>query len=479
MEFDLTKRINYYFNELAMIPRASRNEKAASDYIVAFAKAHGLPWKQDHVWNVLVDKPASPGYESAEPVILQAHLDMVCEKTADTDHNFDTDPLSLYVDEKGWLRAKGTTLGCDDGYGVAYMLAILEDDTLAHPPLECMFTTMEEIGLLGARELKEEDLHGKRLINLDGGGEVITTVSCAGGATMVVRKDLVYTANTDPGYLLGIRGLTGGHSGGNIHLEKGNAITLAARVLYELKKSGIDLTIADYNGGQKFNAIPREATVIFTSPDDPAKIKACVDQMEACIKEELEFSDGGFFIEFKGAGTPDKKLDKVMSDRIIDYFFLVPDGFQHRSMVIDGLTTASLNMGTFLIEDGKLECRNLIRTAIASQTDELFDKAQRLGEICGLDVVLEDRFPGWNYSKVSPLREKLKEVLAARGTEITEEATHGGLEVSFFKGLVPDLDIITYGPVAYGAHTPEERLDLASFARAYDNLCALLAALTE
>jgi dipeptidase D len=182
MEFDLSKRHCYYFNEIAKIPHGSRNEKALSDYIVSFAKAHGYAWKQDEVFNVLVDKPASPGYEDCAPVILQAHIDMVNEKNKDSGHDFDKDPLDLYVDEEGWLHARGTTLGADDGSGAAYMLAILDDPDLKHPPIQCNFTTMEEIGLIGASSLKAEDFHGKKLINLDSGGEVETTVSSAGGA---------------------------------------------------------------------------------------------------------------------------------------------------------------------------------------------------------------------------------------------------------------------------------------------------------
>ncbi|HAE17393.1 MAG TPA: aminoacyl-histidine dipeptidase, partial [Erysipelotrichaceae bacterium] len=214
MEFDLNKRHCYWFDALAQIPRGSGNEKAASDFIVQFAKDHGLTYKQDHVWNVIVDKPASPGNEDAQPLIMQAHLDVVCEKNKDVEHDFTKDPLDLYVDEEGWLHARGTTLGCDDGFGVSYMLAVLEDETLPHPPLSCMFTTMEEIGLLGARELKKEDIHGKRLINLDSGGETKTSVSSAGGCTAVITRTLECEDNADPTYMLGVRGLLGGHSGG-------------------------------------------------------------------------------------------------------------------------------------------------------------------------------------------------------------------------------------------------------------------------
>ena len=187
MDFDLNKRHCYYFNEISKIPRGSRNEKAISDYLVSFAKEQGLWYKQDDVYNVIIDKPASEGYENSAPIILQAHIDMVCEKNKDVEHDFEKDPLDLYV-EDGWLKARGTTLGADDGYGVSYMLAILEDKSLKHPPLSCIFTSMEEIGLLGAANLKAEDLHGKKLINLDGGGEIRTTVSSAGGATGIIRR---------------------------------------------------------------------------------------------------------------------------------------------------------------------------------------------------------------------------------------------------------------------------------------------------
>lgn len=235
MEFDLSKRHCYYFNEITKIPHGSRNEKALSDYIVSFAKAHGYACRQDEVFNVLVDKPASPGYENCAPVILQAHIDMVNEKNKDSGHDFDKDPLDLYVDEEGWLHARGTTLGADDGSGAAYMLAILDDPDLKHPPIQCIFTTMEEIGLIGASSLKAEDFHGKKLINLDSGGEVETTVSSAGGARAQIICRLQKEANDLPAYTFGIRGLLGGHSGGLIHLERGNSNILAARILKEMK----------------------------------------------------------------------------------------------------------------------------------------------------------------------------------------------------------------------------------------------------
>lgn len=475
MDFDLSKRYCYYFNEISKIPRGSGNEKAVSDYVVGFAEKHGLAYKQDHVWNVIIEKDASEGYEDAEPLIMQAHLDMVNEKNKTSTHNFDTDPLDLYV-EDGWLKARGTTLGCDDGYGVSYMLAILEDDTLPHPPLVCIFTTMEEIGLLGAREIKAEDVHGKRLINLDSGGETITNVSSAGGATGLVTKTFEYEANDLPCYSLAVRGLLGGHSGGLIHTEKGNANIIGFRILKELRLAGIDLNLVSFTGGLKYNAIPREADAVFASGADPDCILSTISRISGEIKAELEFSDGGFYTECTPCEASDKRLPKDVSDNIIDFFFLVPDGFQHRSMAIEGLTVASLNMGVVRLENGQLSGQSLIRCALGSHTDLLLNRMITLGRLLNINVEAADRYPGWSYAEVSPLRDIYRDVLAGHGIELETRATHGGLEASVFKGLVPDMDIITFGPVAKGAHTPDETLNLESFDRAYGYLCEIIKA---
>ncbi len=476
MEFDLSKRHCHWFNELAMIPRGSGNEKAASDFIVRFAQEHGLAYKQDHVWNVIVDKPASEGYENAEPLIMQAHLDVVCEKNKDVEHDFTKDPLDLYVDEEGWLHARGTTLGCDDGFGVAYMLAVLEDDDLPHPPLSCMFTVMEEIGLLGARELKKEDIHGRRLINLDSGGETKTSVSSAGGCTAIVSRELEFEDNHDSTYRLGIRGLLGGHSGGLIHLERGNSNTLAARVLKELQFAGLDVRLVSFTGGLKFNAIPREADVVFTSSSSKEALEAQIRTSEKNISSELEFSDAGFKVLFEELPAAGHRMTKSCSDDILNYVFLAPNGFRHRSMAIEGLTAASLNMGTVRTENGRFTAEDLMRAALDSHIDEMIGQVRGVAELTHMDTEFKDRFPGWAYTKDSPLREIARKVEEAHGNTLTESASHGGLECSIFKGLVPELDIITFGPVAYGAHTPDEKLDLASFDRTFEMLKEIISA---
>ncbi len=474
MEFDLSKRYCYYFNELSKIPRGSRNEKAASDWVVEFAKAHGLKYTQDEVWNVVVDKPASPGYEDKPPIILQGHLDMVCEKNNDVEHDFEKDPLDLYVDEEGWLHARGTTLGADDGYGIAYMMAILEDDKLPHPPLSCMFTVMEEIGLLGASHMKASDIHGKRYINLDGGGEVRTMVSSAGVTTIIGHCPISFEPNSDPAYMLEITGLKGGHSGGAINKELGNSNKIAARILKELQLAGIELQLVSFRGGMKFNAIPREAFVCFTSKASKAQIEEKLAVIEKTIWTELEFSDAGFKAAIKDAAA-DKRIVKERSDAFIDFLFLLPNGMFNRSMKIEGLTTSSNNAGVVTTTDSEIYVECLSRAALNSHMELTCEQAVLLGKLLGVNVEIKDHSDGWAYSEVSPLRDTLRAVLKKHDVELEELAGHGGLECGTFKGLEPDLDIITYGPIASGAHTPDEKLDLASFDRAYGILCEVLA----
>lgn len=473
MEFDLSKRHCYYFNECAKIPHGSRNEKALSDYITVFAQEHGLKYKQDDVWNVIVYKDASKGYENAEPLILQAHIDMVCEKNKDSDHDFEKDALTLYT-EDGWLHAKGTTLGADDCTGVAYMLAILEDDSLPHPPLECVFTTMEEIGLIGATKLNAEDLHAHRMISLDGGGEIHTMISSAGGCRCDIIKKPQWEVNSDPAYKLSVRGLSGGHSGGEIHKEKGNANQLVIRIVKEAILEGIDIRLASFSGGLKENAIPREAEVVFTSKADAKTIKEAIEKSASDIKTELEFSDNGFFVELE-ASQADQKMTQSVSDDIIDYVYLMPNGFQHRSMAIEGLTLTSLNLGVVTCNDDQLMLRVSLRSAIESGIDNLLRILSSLAKRLDFEVSCSARYPGWNYSEKSPMRDiYAKVVKELYDTQLETMAGHGGCECGVFKGLIPDIDIISAGPIAEGIHTPQEKLELQSFDRTYKLLCEIV-----
>ena len=474
MDFDLNKRHCYYFNEISKIPRGSRNEKGISDYVCAFAKAHNLPYKQDHVWNVMIDKPASPGYENSEPVILQAHMDMVCEKNNDVVHDFEKDPLDLYV-EDGWLKARGTTLGGDDGHGVAYMLAILEDETIAHPPLECIFTVQEEIGLLGMAELTKEDLHGHRYISLDGGGLNITETSCAGAVSPKIIEKIAWETCSLPEYELTVKGLQGGHSGGLIHLERGNANILAGRILKEAQIAGADVVLTSLKGGLKENAIPRESVCRFVSNTPFETLNEIICSSIRSIVEELQFSDAGVTITLEKTGNAEKCFSRDLSDRLINYIFLMPHGLQHRSMAVENLTVASLNLGVISIKDDTVIFEIMARAAADSMRFDICNKLKALADLLHLNIDIPKGYPGWAYTPDSKMRGIMKSVLERHGLSYIEQATHGGLECGIVKGLDPQMDIITFGQINLDIHSPDERMDIQSFDAVWKILLVILA----
>ncbi len=474
MEFDLNKRYCYYFNEIAKIPHGSKNEKQISDYIVSFAKSKGFRYLQDDFWNVVIYKEPSEGYENSAPLLIQAHMDMVCEANKGTDHDFEKDPLKLYVDEEGWLNAEGTTLGADDGAGVAYILAILEDDALPHPPLECCFTVQEELGLLGAVELKSEYFTAKRMISLDGGGEVTTCISSAGGTRATSTIECLSEPNSDPTFDLAVGGLLGGHSGGEIHKEKGNANVLAVRIFKEMMIAGADLSLVSINGGLKENAIPRECDIVFTSRTAPEKLNEMLEPIAKNIATELEFSDAGFRAEITQLETSPVKFSNASTERVINYLYLIPNGFQHRSMAIEGLTVTSLNLGIVRTNGNTVVATDSLRSAIASGITDLLNKMRTLAGVYNVSINITSAYPGWNYSPESELRDKLSVVLQNElGVELKCQAAHGGNECGIFNSLGVE-DIVTYGPISEHIHTPDERLNLESFDRSYRVLTGLV-----
>lgn len=474
MEFDLSKRYCYYFNEITKIPHGSYNEKQISDFIVSFAVSKGLRYLQYEFNNVVIYKEPSEGYENSAPLLIQAHMDMVCEANKGTPHDFEKDPLKLYVDEEGWLNAEGTTLGADDGTGVAYMLAILEDDELPHPPLECCFTVQEEVGLLGSMKLKSEYFKSKRMISLDGGGEVSTCISSSGGTRLGSTIPCETEPNDDPTYCLAVGGLLGGHSGGEIHKEKGNANVLAVRIFKEMSIAGLDMNVVSIDGGLKENAIPRECEIVFTCPDPSERINEILAPIVSAIATELEFSDPGFSAEVSETVKAEKRFTSGSTQRVINYLYLIPNGFQHRSMAVEGLTVTSLNLGIVRTAEDKVVATDSLRSAIASGTNDLINKIRTLAGVYNVTISINSAYPGWNYSPVSELRDKLAVVLKNElGVELKCQATHGGNECGIFNSLGLE-DIVTYGPISEHVHTPDERLNLESFDRSYKILTGLV-----
>lgn len=476
MEFDLSKPQCYYFNEIAKIPHGSNNEKELSDYLVAFAKKLNLKYMQDDMYNVIIYKPATVGYETAPALMLQAHMDMVCEKNKDSDHDFMKDPLKLKV-EDGILRADKTTLGADDGTGVAYMMAILADPKLPHPPLECVFTVQEETGLYGAMNLKAKDISAHRMVSLDGGGETSTLLSSAGGCRDRVVKKLAWQENDLPTYQLSVLGLLGGHSGGEIHKEKGNANKLVIRLIKEAILKGADITLVSYNGGLKENAIPREADVIFVSSTPKAVLEQYFNDSAVNIKTELAFSDAGFKINFSEQAKADRCLSTACNSEVIDLVYLLPNGFKARSMAIEGLTLTSLNLGVVTTKEDEIELAISIRSALKSSIDNLINEIACLCEAFKATYSIHAFYPGWNYSEVSPMRDTLAKVVKdIYDIDLVLIAAHGGTECGVFKAMYDDMDIVSIGPKSKFIHTPDEELDLASFDRTYKLLTTFVSA---
>lgn len=473
MKVDNNLRIDYFFQEISKIPRGSYNEKAICDYVEDFAKKHQLRYVRDDMHNIVVYKDATSGYEDHETVMLEGHMDMVCEKNNDSLHDFEKDPIEL-VEKDGFLWANQTTLGADDGVAVCYMLAILEDDTLKHPALECVFTVQEEIGLNGAMALKKDYFKAKKMIGLDSGEEDVVTVSCSGGRRVVVRKEISYIDNELPAYQIVVNGLQGGHSGALIDKEKGNANKIMARVYYHLLLNKIDFYLGSFHGGLKDNAIPRECVSIFASDVSKNQLDKIINDVYQDIYHELLESDDGIQITIEKINSLEKTLSLKDSQDIISMMYILPNGFQHKSLKMD-LTIVSLNMGVVEMNDSVFDIHFSIRSPMESAKNELTNQLTLIAGLYNAKYIQDNNYPGWAYVENSPLRKQYIDfVKETEGKRIKEEGTHGGLETGIIKGMLPDLDIITLGPDMFDIHSPDEHLDIASYHRCYQRLVQFL-----
>ncbi|MBR3227822.1 MAG: beta-Ala-His dipeptidase [Erysipelotrichaceae bacterium] len=471
--FDLSKAYCFYFNEIAKIPHGSYNEEKISSYLEDFAKQRGLRYVRDPHNNVVIYKDGSKGYENASPLILQGHMDMVCEANKDVTFDFRNDPLVLKTEGK-WLMASGTTLGADDGVAVAYMLAILDNDSIAHPPLECCFTVQEEVGLVGALKLDKDFFKAKRMICLDHGGEVDTCVSTSGGrrvlSTFKGRKE----NNSAPAYRLFVSGLRGGHSGSLIHDNRANANKAATRIVKEMELQDIDIRIVLIDGGSKENAIPRECEIIFVSESDEERIMSLFSKLSEDIRNEIIASEKDVSITLERMPACPQCFDITFSKKMIDFLFLAPNGFKEKSALIEGLTITSLNLGVIKTEGDTISVMHSIRSVFASAKEELSEEVSLLSKIFGGTSTYNADYPGWNFAAESALREKLKDALyKISGKELTTSAVHGGNECGVFSSFGVK-DIISFGPIMEDIHTPKERLDLDSFDRCYSILLEIL-----
>ena len=449
-----------YFEEICAIPHGSGNEAGIADYLVAFAMSHGLAYHRDAVNNVFIKAPATKGLEDRPAILLQGHTDMVCEKNNDTVHDFLRDGLKLFV-EDGWLGARGTTLGGDDGIAVAMMLAIL-DGQMPHPAVECLFTVEEEVGLLGAESFDYSLVSAKRMINMDSEDESVVTAGCAGGLRTDLSIPVTYEAAKGTAVEIKIGGLAGGHSGADVHLGRANANKLMGRLLLALSKE-FDFGLCALEGGSKDNAIPRECTAVVCGKgllSMPAKVAKLTNE----IKSELCAADAGFFMQCKTLAAPDTCMDKDSTARVVCAMGTVANGVLAMSNNIEGLVEYSRNLALSS------------RSAIESQLDASIDDLDALATLCKGSARHHSRYPGWSYAVESPLRDQYLtayEGLFGKTPEVS--VIHAGLECGIIRSKLPDMDMISVGPNMRDIHSPAERLDLASCERFWQVIAKMLA----
>lgn len=463
------KNVFKWFYEINQYPRSSGNEKAVSDFLVKFAKERNLEVYQDKALNVIIKKAGTLGFENSKTVIIQGHMDMVCVKTDDSNHNFETDPIEMIVDGD-IIRANKTTLGGDDGIAVAFGLALLDSNDIPHPPIELLITTNEETGMDGAMALTSEHLSGTKLINIDSEEEGIFLVSCSGGATIDSVFDIERESNTLPAYEISISGLKGGHSGIEIYLQRANAIKVLARLLNSVKN---DISLASIVGGIKHNSIPSTSKAVFVT-ENFKSIEEKLNTLIANIKEEYRVEEPDFKIEIKNVEIKES-YSKNLSNRVIDFLMILPDGVQYISKDIEGLVQTSLNNAVIGEANGKLTLITSVRSASSSSLEEILNKIKSLANLLKVETKVYSTYPAWQYEVHSELRDiAISTFKECYGKEPKISSIHAGLECGLLKGILPNTEMISFGPNIKNAHSPAECMSIASVQRVWEFLKELL-----
>ena len=462
-----TEKVLHFFREITRIPRESGHEEKMVAYLQAFAKERGLECKTDKVGNVMIAKPASKGYEDRPTVVLQGHTDMVCEKKSTSNFDFSKDPIHFVI-EDGWMVAHDTTLGADNGIGVASAMAVLDDDAIAHPRVECLFTVSEETGLDGARAVKKGFITGKTLINLDDEDEGYFCVGCAGGmdtvGTFTYREKKLAPGAVVTKFTLG--GGLGGHSGDDIDKGRFNGVQQAARFLNEIWPLNVDL--CSIIAGNKRNAIARGGQVIVAIPArNEEKVVAVFNDLAARLKAEYAVTDPGLYFHAEPVSRPACAIDRATAGRVIRALLSIPHGVVAMSADIPGLIETSTNLASVRMDSGhKIVVGTMQRSSVNSQRVFLSQRVAAVLELAGAKVKHSDGYPGWKPN----MNSHVKDVCVASykklfGREPVVRAIHAGLECGLFTEKFPDMDMIAFGPTLRGVHAPGEKLDLASLDR--------------
>lgn len=466
------EQVLYFFEEICKIPHGSGNEKAISDYILNIGKENNFYCRQDEFLNVVIKKDGTTEYENLSPIIFQSHIDMVCQKNSDVEHDFLNDPIDLVIDGD-FITANGTTLGADNGIGVAYMLALLLSKDIPHPPLEMVFTTEEETGLCGAIGLDVSDIKGKQLINLDTEEWGILMAGCSGGQRVQIDIPTIWEEIPSDyvAYCLKVSGLDGGHSGADIHLQRGNSNCIIGRVLYEIKQN-FSYKLSDIHGGTVDNAICRETnSTIFIHKDNVSEIENIVLNFKKIVIEEYEFVDKNINISMsKSDTTPKSVLSDDTTASIINSLLLIPYGVQ--SMVMGGeadMVESSNNIGIIEMNDDIISIHNAVRSSVKSRLDIIVNQIHTIAKLNGATAIDSNGYPGWKFNPNSEIVNHFAEVFTSMHGEKPEiMAIHAGLECGLFGEKIDGLDMISIGPEMYDVHTPKERVSITSIFKIWE-----------
>jgi len=480
------EQVFYYFEEISKIPRGTGNEKEISDYLVSFAIDNRLEVIKDQFFNVIIKKPASSGYEGLPHVILQGHMDMVCEKNSDSAHDFSKDPIPLKVDGD-IIHTEGTTLGADNGIALAYMLSVLSSNDLHHPAIEAVFTSGEEGSMSGACNIDAGHLSGKLMINMDAESEGRLTISSAGGAAAKFIIDVRLEALPEGwlGYCIFVKGLKGGHSGADIHKNRANANKLLARILYELSTETC-FKLKSISGGNKANAIPRESkAVIFVDPSKESLLLEKICVWEQMIVKEYEISDPQLHVVLEP--EPNQKqavgssvFSEETKQKLIQCMFLIPDGVQGMSSRIKGLVESSANLGIVKADHSEITITVDLRSSEPNKKRYLIHLMKCLAKLLKCVILIRSDYPGWKYDPDSKLRALFQRVYRDQyGKDPELKAIHAGLECGILSEKLSGVDIVAIGPNIYEAHTPNEHLSIASAKNTYFFLLAVLENMKE
>jgi len=465
-----------YFADICSIPHPSKKEEKIIQYVKQFGESLGLETQVDHVGNIVIRKPATPGFENRQTIILQSHLDMVPQKNNDTAHDFEKDPINAYIDGE-WVKAKGTTLGADNGIGAAAAMAVLADKTLEHGNIECLFTIDEETGMTGAFALKEDFLNGDIMLNLDSEDEGELYIGCAGGidTSATFHYKTVNVVGATSAFKLTVKGLKGGHSGLDIHLGRGNANKIITRIMWQAHRD-LQMQISSIDGGSLRNAIPREASAVVIVPmENKENFEKLLAELNKTIKNELRNTEPNLSISIMEANVPETAIDSHVTSKMLASVYGCPNGVIRMTDDMPGVVETSTNLAILKSDGEKIEIHLLQRSAVDSAKEDLCNMIRNVFELADADVNHSGSYPGWKPNMSSPILNTMKKVYNTQyGKTPQVKVIHAGLECGIIGGVFPNLDMISFGPTIRNPHSPDEMVNIETVGLFWDYLTETL-----